>query len=159
MCRTCLGRLQGCCRSWSVIGCTTRQRTHGNDLLTTNAGLTASVRSLKDTYLETRNELGRTNGKFKKVNNMNKTLAAICCAAKGERMKDNGVHDNVNIGRERRHKCQAGTRLVPSVRQPTVGKYKRMSLTWKNGDIRKGFPCFEVFFNWRGLLRPCSTCD
>jgi hypothetical protein len=78
-----------------------RLRNLNNDLLTGNAELTATVCSLKDDYIETRNELDRTKGKLKKVNNLNKTLAAMFHAGKEKRMTGKGFMAMlIEVGRE-----------------------------------------------------------
>ena len=59
-------------------------------LKTEVAELTTKVGRLMDGYLETRNEVDRSEDKLKKVNDVNKTLVAMFHAGKGKRTKGKG---------------------------------------------------------------------
>ena len=65
-------------------------RNLNNELLTENAELRNTVQHLKVDYLDVTNELDRTRVNFKKVNNVDKTLAAMFHAGKRKGMKGKG---------------------------------------------------------------------
>ena len=67
-----------------------RLRNLNNDLLTENVELRSTVQIVQGESLDARNELDRTKDKFKKINDVNKTLAAMFHAGKGKIVKGKG---------------------------------------------------------------------
>ena len=123
-----------------------RLRNLNIDLLTEKSKL-STVQYLQDEYLDARNESDRTKDNIKKVNNVNKTLAATFHMVKEKRTKGKGF-----MAMLIEHGGLAGTGVAPSVHQPTVGKCKHMSLTWTNWGTQRGSPCIEVLFDLRNQM-------
>ena len=67
-----------------------RLRNLNNEMMTEDAELRVTVEYLRVDYVDARNELDRTRVKLKKVNNVNRILAAMFHAGKGKRMKGKG---------------------------------------------------------------------
>ena len=127
-------------------------RNLNNELLTENAELRSTVQNLRGEYLDAKNELNRTTSRLNKVNDVNKTLAAMYHGGKGKRIKEKGfMAMSIEAGNE-----DMGVKLALESLQVFINrmweKCKRMNPTLTNWDTQKGSPCFQVLFTLRNPM-------